>query len=663
MATSTSLISTQQRRLPQTALLAGLYFLPFFLLILFDLFILEKRPIHHYGDYSGMYSLGIGWLTGQPIINLQWPLWGFSQISAGLTALLGYPQASLEPFYYSWALIHVAAMMVAARVMAEVLRLLQAPLWSAATFGLVTASQPVVSVGWLYSYPYVLMTIFLIPAMSTFTLRLSGLQKGKLLWWEYISYGMLGISIANNFPASIVLMGSFFGLILCRPYWFLPRIRLRKTVGNSSYDRSLLLSIIYAASVAAFLTSGSLALMARSEMSLMALVYGQFGVRESLFAVDGPDWEGVVYGVVGLFYKIADHFELQDMLPDAHLSVPYLAGFGWFFTLFVAQRFLSLPNINVSRYIGVVFIGWIIGTNIFSMEYVGVGLYWSERLMGTSGDTEWSLIPAINWMEVLQGGYVWYNLVMISYALGAAFLAASFFAKDQFISMVLRGCGTSALLIIFLTNAINGWDLGFPVSYEPIKFGTDGRYLWTTSAAVSLIVLGLIAWRRTAPRSASAILAVFGIVAWLAFIQAGLAKRSLIRIIDTTLNATNEQIDAHLAASPDNVVLIAHAYYPERAQILYAYHSQVMGTPPGALESLENGRVRYIGRCCASYSWTSPKEIIETEGLDESNILMIVERGKYPDYVHIDSLFPETDTGIGVIDAERLNSSADVRDR
>lgn len=568
------------------------FVLPFTIVVGIDLLILARDSIHHLGDYSGMYSLGLGWLFGEPYVLFPWPLWGFGQLSAVMVWLIGYPQTDLGLFYGIWAVLNVAAVVLAGWLMACILQDLKLPFWSAFAFGLVGATMPMATTGWNHPNPYVSLGMLLIPGMAALLRVVVNGVQGPMRWYEWTALLAVGFSMANNFGAVILGVGAALAAFAARPAILKPTFRTSPSAAGPAWWL-----------VAAY-------------ACLLSLL--------------------VVSLAVGAYRKSADPTVIPWWADLCALAIGFVV-------FHVVQRRLGiLPNDLVLPVIAVLG-GWLLGVNVLVLDYGYAGLVATGTISAPQDFSLPPLWPTVNW-GILFEGTQWHNLTLMSYGLGLAMLLAGFAPIGAERRRLLRAGGALVLSIILLMAVITGWTIHFPVHHAPEMFGLNARYLWLGIAATAA---GLYAVVHLFPRGWAAVLVLLVVapVGAAGLLQSIESKRAIIDSLDRAVVATNRAIDTHLAESPDNLVLVANAYYPQRAQVLYAHHNSLIFLPPGSGDILSEQHIQYIGRY-GSGLWRDPVVLSRERGLDPEQILIIAEAGDYPEEIEILETFPVAQVAI-----------------
>jgi hypothetical protein len=552
-----------------------------------DILILGRRPIHHLGDYSGLFSLGLGWLHNAAYVYFPWPLWGIGQLSALTILALKPPVTSLDAFYIIWAGLNVLSSIAAAWLTALGSRDLKMPLASALVLGLIAATMPALSVGWLNSNPYFPLGVLLVPSSLVLLNRLAIPSKRPLLVHEYISLGALGWIVANNFGALIILLSALFATCVV-------------------HARSIL--------------SGKRDL---SEILALRLL------REVLAAGVGVAVASLASAAV---WRLHAGFDLRALILAAVAMITY--GIGRQFRFRVAE-FLVRPAVALLA-------GWIIGANMLVFVYGYAARIATQTATAPSSISLYSLIPQIE-VTNLTASTFWFWLIPICYGASICALIAAPFAGGPR-SRLLTTAALFSLCVLALTSISTNAGNAFPIGFDEIRFGLYGRYLWLGISTSSILIAAAISYRHSSLLR-YCVLAFVGALGILSFEQSVTAKRAIIAAIDQTISATDLAIDTHLAKSPSNVVLIANAYFPSRAQILYAYHNSILVAGLGEPAELQDSRIQYIGRFGGDM-WVSPSDIMARERLSPKNILIIAEGGDYPKSIEIIKKFTDTNTWI-----------------
>ncbi|MBZ8134234.1 hypothetical protein [Afifella sp. IM 167] len=585
----------------------GFFCLPFAASALGDLLVLKRGPDDHLGDYSGLFSLGLGWLNDIPFTYFAWPAWTFGQLSAAIAWFMPSPVTDLAPFYNSWAVFNLASFIWAGLLLAFLLADRKAPSWAALAFGLIAAAIPMVQTGWNHSNPYVSLIALLVPGMFALALRLAVPAGGALRWFEGMSLMGVGFALANNFGVATLIIAGALAFVLARPSAFLPLAR-RPWAG--------------------------------------------FAVRRPSSLWDGafPLAGGILLTsvIIGIAITLAPGRPYFFDFADAHDVLATIAFCGSAIVAVLVFWFLyQRLSPEITEPWGAILLGWLISGNVLVFAFGRAALVASSDYSRPGLP---SLFPQIAWTSLADGTHG-FLFIALGYFGGLAGFVLSLAMPRRSWASGLRGPGLLAVLIVLTMHAVSGWPFGFPVPYEPTHFGIDGRYIWlgvTAPVVMAAAALALAPGRRTA-LALTAVALPLGIAS---LVQGFSAKNIIVERIETALAGTNAAIDAHLAASPQNIVLVANAYYPERAQVLYAYHNSLRGVPPSAPESLQSGRIRYIGRL-GGYLWKPPLDIMREEGLDAQNILLIAEQGAYPAYVQtVTSYGPPIGVLIGRISSD-----------
>jgi len=562
---------------------ATLFLLPFIATYLLDLFVLERAPVHHLGDYSGLFSLGLGWLHDLPFIYFPWPLWGVGQISALFIRAIEPPLSSLNSFYVAWAIFNVLVGVAAAVLTAFALRAMRLPLLTALALGLMAATMPAVSVGWLNSNPYFPFGVLLVPGSLVLLARLTDSSATHLAIHEYISLGLLGWIVANNFAAMIVVIAAFLTVALLHP-----RQALSGKVphGQNRWMRE-------------------------------ALAFG--------LAVAVSSLAGIV------ILRLGDRWQVMLSIFACVLVI------SWFPIRLVRHRlaeFLVRPSLALM-------LGWMAGANILIFAYGAAARIATGTASAPGAVSASALLPRINWSELTHGTY-WFWFVPICYVGTIVALLAAFAARGRDRSLLFGSAlfALSVLSLVALSTDANR----FPVGFSPIGFGRDGRYLWLGIATTTALAAALLSYWR-GPIIRHLVLAPIIALGLLSLYQSHSAKRYIVEAINETNRATDEAIDMHLAMSPRNLVLVANAYFPPRAQVLYAYNNSILESGLGESAAIHSSRVKYIGRFGGAH-WVPPERVMANEGLSTDNILIIGEGANYPASVEIIRRFENTDTVI-----------------
>ena len=577
------------------ALLAsGFFLIPFALIAATDYAILGRTGLHHLGDYSGLYSLGVGWLQGEPYVNFAWPLWSAGQISTLFVMFLGYPLTDLTAFYHAWASLNVAAACVAAWLTSQIIADTGLPAWSALGFGSIAATMPSLTMAWNNSNPYFVFGMLLVPGCVVLARRLSGtVSDVELRAYEWTALVGVGLVVANNFGAAIVPMAGAMAALGANP--------------------------------------GALT---KRELHGVEQVPAQMRLAFSV---------GTAVCIVSLCLAVP-HRLSSVILNHQYVAFPIIVAITW--VVYQSTRRIGFPPTFIVRPVVAVMLGWLIGVNILALHYGSAARIAASINSTPGGFSLNAFLPEVAWTSLGSGAH-WFDFILMAYIVGLILLLLSLNARPNSKTPLLRAAGIFTLALIYGNVFTTGWDLNFPVAHNPEKFGIDFRYLWLGAPAAAVAFFGaLTAFRRESAQTL--LITGFCALGFAALAQSIEAKRVVIANIDRVLAGTDRAIDSHLAHSERNIVLIANAYYPMRAQVLYAHHNTATRVPFGAVDSLAAGRIRYIGRYGGSM-WRSPTEIAKAEGLAPENILIIAECAEYPAPIVITQEFVGTSTGIARI--------------
>lgn len=594
-----------KRTMKDRAVAMAWYLVPYTIVVIVDLVVLGRRHYHHLGDYSGTFSIGLGWLEGRPYIDFPWPLWGLGQVSALITMLTGLPTETLGTFNHAWIVLNTAAALLGAYLMARLLDETGVPPWTALGFGLIPFTMPIITTGWIHSNPYFALGVLLGPTSVVLVRRIVSEAQAPLKRYEWLALVTLGYIIANNFAAAAIAISGAFAFIAA---WRVNhRVKRGQTEGVSTAEawNDGIVAWGYVILVGVFATSligGLIYPWLRQQGTLMTVIVALALLAGSFSVVDG-----------------------------------------------VHRRF-SLPRPHTMRVVVGVLSGWLAGTNILALAYGYVARVATGTASAPKEFTAHALVPTVRWSDMFNGTY-WYWFLALGYVLGISLVVMGVVSRDGRRAALL-GAGVFALTVLYIASIVGGWDMSFPFGYNADTFGLSGRYLWTGIAAVVTAVFFLVStWRRPVVwYSTMGVIAAIGLAALLQSVE---AKRLLVQRVNETVEMTDAAINQHLLASPRHVVLIANAYFPERAMMLYAYHNSRRGIRSIRLRELEGGRIRYIGRYGGKL-WVSPLAIMREEGLTADDIMVVAEAAEYPDYIEIVRGFPETDTYIARINPQAI---------
>lgn len=560
------------------------FLLPLVAVVAVDIWGLDRRYYHHFGDYCGLFSLGLGWLDRMPYVDFPWPLWGLGQFSALAAVMGGLQNEDLCLFNLIWIGLNLFSAILAAWITARLIEDTQAPSWMAVVLGSVVFTMPTISTGWIHSNPYFVLIVLSGPASMAALRQLLGPGKPTgLCRYEWASFFVLGYIVANNFAGGILVVGLAVAALLVKAVRLLKGQKLSETVESS---RALAIAFVVLAALALASLGGY--------FQVGALTVGQ---------------------VAGLFLL-----------------------FGLGLALAVRKRLFSYAE----KAIGVgILVGWLAGVNILVLQY---GRAAKVAMKTASAPTEFQLFtpwPHVSWAG-LEAGTHWFLFLVLAYAIGVlSLVAGAVRARSQHATMLI-GCSVFVLVVLYVNGLITQARWIFPVGHSDLSFGLTGRYLWVSAAAVYAAIFLLSVWCKN-----RIILGVFGtfalVGATFAFNQSVQSKAAIVAAIDQDCRFLDNLIDEHLKASPENMVLVANPIFPSRATLLYAYHNSRVGIGHIKRDRLQNGRIRYIGRY-GGYLWQSPSAVMKEANVGKDAILVIAESAKYPDELKIMYALPNTST-------------------
>lgn len=560
------------------------FLLPFVIVILVDVWGLQRRYYHHFGDYCGLFSLGLGWLEDKPYVNFPWPLWGLGQFSALAIRVVGIPTESLFSFNLAWVGLNIFSAIISAWITARLLEVEQAPAWAPLVFGSVIFVMPMVSTGWIHSNPYFALIVLSGPTTMVVLRRMLNLETHKkLCQYEQIALLIFGYISANNFATGIIVIGLFLVYLLMKPM----RIFFKKVDPESSMQRPSVDSV--------FVLVGAVAMVS----------------------------------LAGYFQPTSlNTIQIAMLLIVFSIVLSYL----------VWKKLFSVCEKKMINYI---LLGWLAGVNILVFQFGQA----AKIAMGTSSaPVHYKLFepwPRVNLFELGSGTH-WFMFLVGAYALGVFFFVKGVVSIKSKKAPILIGGSVLVLIVLYLNGLIAQIPFIFPIAHSDLKFGLTGRYLWTSAAAVYVAMfLFFLCCKNAKTLIIFCIASLFGVA--FAFYQSIQSKNVIIAAINRDCQNLDELIDEHLQKSPKNLVLMANAIFPSRATLLYAYHNSRTGIGRLKLESINDNRIQYIGRYGGAM-WRSPYAIIKEKNLSTDAILIIAEMGRYPDEMVVIREFPNTGT-------------------
>jgi hypothetical protein len=553
------------------------YTLTFFIVAFLDIVFIQRDYYHHLGDYSGIFSLGLGWLDGVPYKDFPWPLWGVGQISAGIIALIGLPQSDLALFNYVWVALNISAVLLGGWILAKSLNDMALPPYFAFVLGLVTFTMPIINTGWLYSNPYFFFGVVLGPATVVLINRIYAPRR-RLVTYEVVALVFLGFTAANNFGALTVLLAAITTYVFrALNFVFLGKRNLVDEVPASGRWNKL-----------------------------------QF-------------W---IYVFLGLLFLISISRGLASV--SVGLGITFFLFSLAIITSMTFTRFLSRGD---HLLVAMMLLGWFLGTNRLSVEYGRVALI--ARSLSSSVSTGIALptlLPEISNWNVNSGTY-WFWIILVTYLVALMLGVAALFGRISLKRKSLQAMAALfALTMILILQIITGWDFSFPRGFSAMDYGLIDRYLWTILSAIFVVTLvfGATIQLRGLRIILFSTLSAIGVASLIQGYQAKLIMTKRIEVVNVTLD---KAIDEHLRAGPTKIVLVANAYNPVRSMYLYSYHNSRAALITKK-EDLENGRIKYIGRFGGSM-WRSPLELMHANNLSPDDVLIIAEPSTYPPYMEV----------------------------
>ena len=562
--------------------MAGFLF-PLFLVMTVDLLWLDRRYYHHFGDYCTLFGLGLGWLDSIPYVNFPWPLWGLGQFSALAAVMGGLQPEDLFLFNLIWVGLNLFSAGLAAWITARLIEEVQAPPWASVVFGSVLFTVPMVSTGWIHSNPYFVLIVLSGPASVVVLRQLLGFGRPTgLCRYEWVALFALGYIVANNFAGGILMIGFVAAALLLKPLRLLTGQQLSENI-----ERGSILDVL-------FVLLGALALV-----------------------------------------SVGGYFQVQSV------SAGHATGLYLLFALGLALAVRRSLFSRAEKSVGVgVLLGWLAGVNVLVLQY---GRAAKIAMTTASAPTAFQLFapwPHIDWAG-LGAGTHWFLFLLLAYIIGVLSLFAGAVRVRSVHAMMLIGCGIFVVVVLYLNGLVAQAHWVFPLGHNNLRFGVNYRYLWVSVAAVyAAIFILFVCCKNRIIIGAFASLVLVG--ATFAFNQAMRSKAVIVAAIDQDCRVLDKLIDEHLQASAENLVLVANANFPNRANLLYAYHNARVGLGHIKRESLLSGRIRYIGRYGGGM-WQSPSAIMKETNVGNDAILVIAEAAdKYPDELKITHSLPNT---------------------
>lgn len=553
----------------------ALYLFPFFTVAFLDIVFLHRDHYHHLGDYSGMFSLGLGWLDKTPYIDFPWPLWGAGQISAVIIAIIGLPSNDLALFNYVWVAINIVAASLGGWILAKSLNDMALSPYFALALGLVSFTMPSINNGWIYSNPYFFFGAVLGPATIVLVNRIHEPTR-RFVAYEVIALVFLGFTIANNFGALAVLLAATTTYLIRALNFVLRRKNFLTDVTSVHKQWTKLQLFFYISLVGLFLIS-------------------------------------ISRGIASINMGLGITFFLLSLAIVASLT---------------RSRYLNHGDHSL---VALILLGWFLGTNVLSMEYGRVASM-ARSLASSLPDKSIlpSLLPAINWTT---SGTYWFWLILVTYLVAVILGFIALFGRSSFERKSLQAMASLfTLTLILILQALTGWDFSFPRGFRAMDYGLIDRYLWIIIGAIFVVT---VVFGRTIQYSGARIVLIVILVAIgiTSLAQGYQAKSIMTKRIEAANVMLDKAIDEHLRGGSTKIVLVANAYNPERARYLYSHHNSRIISKT-RIEELENGRIKYIGRFGGSM-WKSPLVLMQENKLSPDDVLIIAENSTYPPYMEV----------------------------